>query len=710
MTKILHLEDNDNDAALICAALGHEIACQLTRVQTREGFLEALHQDHWDIILSDYSLPSYDGMSALKLAAEKCPGVPFIFVTGTLGEERAVATLKNGATDFILKRRLARLPRAVTAARLQAQAEAALRRSEEQFRQLAENIHEVFWMMDPPARKILYVSPAYEQIWGQTCKGLYANPESWLDSIHPEDRKTAGETFLRQIQGELIENEYRIVQPSGCIRWIRDRTFPVRDNDGNMVRLAGVAEDATERKLAELQLTHQALHDEMTGLPNRRLFRERLQRAIAECEPNRSGAVFFIDLDEFKLVNDTLGHAEGDNLLKAVANRLLAVCPDSATVARFGGDEFMLVATGFEAPVSVLHLGQKLTSCLDEPFRMAGRELFIGASIGISLFPENGTDVYDLKRSANIAMHEAKRVGKNQIMFFDPVLADEARERMEMEARLRRAVTLSEFKLQFQPQFASGRSRPSRFEALIRWYPSDAQPVPPLKFIPIAEQNGLIVPIGTWVLRDACQQCAAWQHGNLSGVGVAVNVSASQFECRDFVEVVTRTLESTALPPHLLELELTEGVLLRNVEESVQTLTKLRSLGVTIALDDFGTGYSSLSYLQDLPLDALKIDRTFLTHAEGRQTGAAVLRCVIELAHALGLRVVGEGVETTAQLELLGSLGCDEYQGFLLGKPSFDAAGEISAGTWNPVHFGANGSLLECTQLTSEGMFSEFFS
>jgi EAL domain-containing protein (putative c-di-GMP-specific phosphodiesterase class I) len=289
-------------------------------------------------------------------------------------------------------------------------------------------------------------------------------------------------------------------------------------------------------------------------------------------------------------------------------------------------------------------------------------------------------------------MHEAKRAGKNQVRFFTPRFADAARERLEMETRLRTALSLSEFKLQFQPQFASGRWCPSRFEALIRWYPRDGQPVEPKKFIPIAEQNGLIVPIGTWVLHEACRQCAAWQNGKLTGAGVAVNVSASQFACRDFVDIVVRTLEATRLAPHLLELELTERVLLQDVKESVQTLTILRNLGVTIALDDFGTGYSSLSYLQNLPLDTLKIDRSFLIETGSRKQGAAILRCIVDLAHTLGLRVVAEGVETSAQLDLLGSLGCDEIQGFFLGGPLFEVASTADTGIWNPACFGAAAS------------------
>jgi diguanylate cyclase (GGDEF)-like protein/PAS domain S-box-containing protein len=570
-------------------------------------------------------------------------------------------------------------------------AEQTLQSSEEKFRQLAENIREVFWIMDAAAAEMLYVSPAYEQVFGQDCGDLYANPRSWILAIHPEDRAVAEETFVRQVRGEILENEYRIVRPFGDIRWIRNRAFPVRDADGAIVRLAGIAEDTTERKLAELQLGHQALYDELTDLPNRRLFRERLRQAVAECEAGKVGGVFFIDIDQFKLVNETLGHATGDRLLKEAARRLLAVCRESDTLARFGGDEFILLATGFDGSEPVRHFGERLIACMEEPFGIDDREVFVSTSIGISLFPKNGTDPLVLKTEANVAMHEAKRAGKHQIKFFSAGFADAARERLDLETKLQRALARSEFKLHFQPQFAADRSRPSRFEALIRWYPPDEQPIPPLKFIPLAEQNGLIAPIGSWVLHEACRRCAEWQTGSLKGAGVAVNVSALQFVRPDFVELVARTLESTGLRPELLELELTESVLIQNMATSDLTLKSLRSLGVTIALDDFGTGYSSLSYLQALQIDALKMDRSFLMEAVGGRRGVAVMRWVVEMAHALGLRVVAEGVETTAQLEFLASIGCDEIQGYLLGRPSFEVAGVAGAIKWHTVNRAAVG-------------------
>ncbi len=421
-------------------------------------------------------------------------------------------------------------------------------------------------MMDPATFEICYVSPAYETNLGPDLRQPFMRtPESWMYAIHPDDRQTAGEIFHRQLRGEILANEYRIVQPSGAVRWIRDRSFPIRDAAGKIVRLAGVAEDMTERKLAELRITHQAFYDDLTDLPNRTLFREKLTLAIAASGPDKTGAVFFIDLDQFKLVNDTLGHSAGDQLLKEISRRFLSVCRESDTLARFGGDEFMLAATGFRDTEGVRRFAASLLACLDAPFSVPGREVFIGASIGISLFPENGTDPLALKRDADLAMHEAKRAGKNQVRFFTPAMEEAARERLGMETRLRKALARSEFRLQFQPQFPSGSSRPSRFEALIRWCCPDEEPVAPLRFIAIAEQNGLIVQIGTWVLEEACRRCAEWQTGNLYGAAVAVNISALQFACPDFVETVARALKS-GLPAAPLELELTETIFVKDSE------------------------------------------------------------------------------------------------------------------------------------------------
>jgi diguanylate cyclase (GGDEF)-like protein/PAS domain S-box-containing protein len=553
-------------------------------------------------------------------------------------------------------------------------AEEDLGQSEEKFRQFAANVREVLWILSVDTFQILFVSPAYEQIWQRTCESLYKDPYGWMDAIHPDDRAAARMIFGRQLQGEAVDNEYRIVQPNGEERWIRDRAFPIRNEEGRIVRLGGVAEDITDWKRYEISLRHQALHDQLTDLPNRRLLMTKLETAMNHPQDALDTlAVFFIDLDRFKLVNDTMGHAAGDQLLRAVSMRLRAVTRAGDTLARVGGDEFTLIAGGFSTRDQVRKLGKTLLECLEAPFVVDGRELFIGASLGVSLFPGDGDDCDMLQRNADTAAQQAKRGGRGQLIFFSRKFAEETRERLSMESRLRRALASGEFRLQFQPQFRRDGIGLVRYEALIRWHPDDGPPVPPLSFIPIAEENGLIVPIGSWVLAEACRTAAAWQEGARKGVGVAVNVSARQFANPEFVDLVARIVRESGLPVHLLELELTESVFIADLGDSAEKLTQLKKLGVSVALDDFGTGYSSLSYLQNLPIDVIKIDRQFIAETGQKQSGEAILRCLIDLAHAIGIRVIAEGVETTGQLQLLQRLGCDEMQGFLLGKPAFES-------------------------------------
>lgn len=550
-------------------------------------------------------------------------------------------------------------------------AEEELRRSEEKFRQFGENVHQVFWLYSLETFEVLYVNPAYEKVWQRSLASVYANPRAWLDAIHPDDRASLEAMFHRESKEEILEHEYRIVQPSGAIRWIRSITFPIRDAERRVIRLGGVAEDITERKQYQMSLEHQASHDQLTDLPNRRMLARELDTAIARRKA-RGGllAVFYIDLDRFKLVNDSLGHGAGDELLREVSARLREVTRSSDLLARVGGDEFILIAPDFENKEEVSHFGHRLLDSLRPAFRIAGRELFIGASVGVSLCPQDGQTSDVLQRSADAALQDAKRKGSARVSFFSERFAQEAADRLAMETRLRQALVRHEFRLVYQPQFAGCGTQLAGFEALIRWHPPGSEPVPPDRFIPVAEENGLIVPIGYWVVSEACRAAAEWQTRGYAGIAVAVNVSARQFADADLIPQVLAALKSSGLPPGLLQLEITESVFIADLRESARRLTALRQLGISVALDDFGTGYASLSYLRHLPIDVMKIDRSFLEDTGAKESGEAVLRCVIDLAHALGIRVLAEGVETPDQRDLLYRLGCDAMQGFLLGTPA----------------------------------------
>jgi diguanylate cyclase (GGDEF)-like protein/PAS domain S-box-containing protein len=452
-------------------------------------------------------------------------------------------------------------------------------------------------------------------------------------------------------------------------------TFPVEIRQ-NFLEFQGheysccMSRDITERKRAEAELSRQALHDALTGLPNRRYLEKRLASIIEQARSRHQNVgVVYLDLDGFKLVNDTLGHAVGDQLLKKVALRLQESLRGSDMLFRMGGDEFTLVLNDVSDQPTVALIAHKVLANLHECFTIEPHDLSITASLGISMFPCDGDDESQLLCSADAAMYESKRQGKNRIQFFTREMGEQARERLDLENNLRRAVSRNELSLDYQPEFCIHTGKILRHEALLRWNHPTLGSIPPLKFIPIAEETALIVPIGTWVLEQACRRAHSWQ-ADAEGVGVGVNVSLLQFARTDFVETVTDILTKTGLNATLLELELTESVLMRNVEDTAEKVSRLRSLGVSVSIDDFGTGYSSLSYLQKLPINNLKIDRSFIRDIVSDANAIALTGALISMAHSLGMKVVVEGIETAGQLEAIQKLGCDVGQGFLLGMPS----------------------------------------
>ena len=548
----------------------------------------------------------------------------------------------------------------------------ALRKSEEKFRQLAENIHEVFWMMNATATEILYVSPAYEEIWERTCEELYRNAMDWLDAIEPEDRERAHSTFLRQMQGEQIESEYRIRTPKGDVKWVRDRAFAIRNDAGEITRVAGVAEEITARKNAESELAHQAQHDHLTGLPNRLSFSDRLETSIIRARDcNRPTAVIYVDLDGFKFINDSLGHEAGDTLLQEVAGRLLRFVRGTDTLARMGGDEFMLVISDLEDDRTALSIAERLRGELAKSFNLAGHELFVTASIGVAMYPRDGLDVSTLRRNADTAMYAAKRSGKDRVQMFSPAMQESFQEHWQIETAMRHALEDgNQFHLAYQPIVEACGRKPIAFEALLRWENPSLGAVSPSKFIAIAEESGLILKLGAWALRQACLECRSWQEDGLRGVRVCVNASPLELASPEYTNHVLRTLEETGLAGNLLEIEVTETVLMRGMKECVRKLSALRSHGVRVSIDDFGTGYSSLAYLPTLPIDTLKIDRSFVTGLGAAAASRSLIEGIIVIAHSMGKRVVVEGVENEGQFEILQQLGCDEIQGYLIGRPS----------------------------------------
>jgi diguanylate cyclase (GGDEF)-like protein len=425
----------------------------------------------------------------------------------------------------------------------------------------------------------------------------------------------------------------------------------------------------------EAQLVLRAHHDDLTGLPNRALLSERLQQELAHAR--RSGnqlALLFLDLDRFKSVNDTLGHDGGDQLLRVAAERLSACVRESDTVARLGGDEFVVLLTGLNNPLQAAALAGQILDLLSEPFTISGSECFIGASIGVSVFPSDGTTAEELLKQADIAMYRAKAAGRGRFVFFEESMNVEQRDRALMERELHLAITRNQFSVHYQPRVDLRDGRLLGAEALLRWNHPELGSVSPAVFIPLAEDVGLIDTIGPWVLRQVCAQLAVWQAAGYAVGTVAVNVSGRQFKSSDLVAQVQQALESSGLAPHILELEVTEGVLIENVESVIEVLGRLKQIGVSVALDDFGTGYSSMAYLRRLPIDVLKIDQSFVRDLAHDEDARSIVQAIIAMAHALHKSVVAEGVETLVQANLLRTWGCNEAQGYYFSRPVTAAA------------------------------------
>ncbi|HEX3986917.1 MAG TPA: EAL domain-containing protein [Acidobacteriaceae bacterium] len=463
------------------------------------------------------------------------------------------------------------------------------------------------------------------------------------------------------------------VQPTGC-----DEITRLGEGFNSM--LLKLERQAAEKKAFAAQLQHQALNDDLTGLPNRRLLADRLSHALAVAERQQlQVALVYIDLDGFKLVNDSLGHAVGDLLLRQVARRLQSRARQSDTLARLGGDEFAVVIVGACAGSDAAQVSAALLEALAPPFTVEDHEIGISASIGVSLFPENGATPLLLLQQADSAMYSAKKMGKNRMVCFSPELGASVRERLDLETQLRNALANGEIAVWYQPEFEVLARRLIRFEALARWPHPVLGMIPPSKFIPIAEETGLIVLLGRLVMETACREAMRWQSADQESVQVAVNVSSLQLMRDNFVEDVAGILEKTGLPPHLLQIELTESVMLSGAQSAAVTMHRLADLGVSLAIDDFDTGYSCLSYLPQLPFDALKIDRSFVCELGTRPETEALVHSLVILAHKLGMRVIAEGIETEKQLERIADLGTNEVQGYLLGKPTPDPLGFLAS-------------------------------
>jgi len=491
--------------------------------------------------------------------------------------------------------------------------------------------------------------------------------------LHPAESARqfyADEQAVVQTGKPMLDIDEFIVDADGRQKWLSTTKVPLRDENDQVIGIVGICRDVTEKKRAEAQIRFMALHDVLTGLPNRSMLMERLQGAIEQAKRNAGKVtVVFIDLDNFKLVNDSLGHGAGDALLKTVAERMIKCVRGSDMVVRLGGDEFVVLLGGQDEradPRLILH---RLRSAIAEPVPVEGQLFRITSSIGVASYPQDGQDAETLLLNADVAMYQAKEQGRDAFQFYTPEMNAAARERRILQEGLRHAIAANQFTLHYQPQIDLRTGTIFAVEALVRWNHPELGLVAPSRFIPMAEESGLIVPLGDWVLHEACRQNKAWQDAGMPPISVCVNVSARQFRDKAWVERVARALAETGLAPRYLELELTESLLMHDVSHTVATMRELQAMGVHFSIDDFGTGYSSLSALKSFPVARLKIDQSFVRNLPNDVNERSIATAVISLGQKLHMRVIAEGVETAEQMEFLRSHDCDEVQGYHFSRP-----------------------------------------
>ena len=678
--RVLHFEDNPLDAELIQQAVRNDCPpCELTWVSNRAEYEAAVARDRFDLILSDYNIPDYGGLHALAAARKHQPETPVIVITGTLSEDEAVECIKAGATDYMLKSRLQRLAPAVIRALREAAEQrerretvAALRLSEERLQLALEASEVAVWEVDVISGNVA-VSRQFGPMLGYSADEVPSRIDGWTKLTHPADVKKLRVELARHHRGESagIDLEYRVRARDGQWRWLHTTGRAVkRDSAGRALRMCGTHRDVTELKRYRTELEFRVNYDGLTGLANKNLLGDRLDQAIAFGHRTRRGfGVMYLDLDRFKVVNDSLGHAAGDELLKVIATRLKDVVREADTVARLGGDEFAVLLHELEQASSASVIGHKILAAVEEPIAISGQEVFTSASIGVALYPGDGQNRDALLKNADIAMYRAKSAGRNQMYFYTEDLNANALDRLRLEADLRHALAQQQFELHYQPRLDLRTGRVTSVEALVRWRRSDGNLVLPGAFIPLAEETGLIVPIGEWVLHAACNQMRSWRDAGRGDMRVAVNLSGRQFRQPDLAQRIGAVLRDTGLESRNLEVEITESAAMHDAATAIEVLGELHALGVAQAIDDFGTGYSSLAYLKRFPIDYLKIDQSFVCGLPADENDRHIARAIIALGRSLELTLIAEGVETEAQRTFLREHDCDEMQGYLFCRP-----------------------------------------
>jgi len=674
--RILLIEDDPGDASLIAAYLRPArfagLAPQLVVAASLNEARDKLKEAVPDLILLDLALPDSAGLATVTAVHDLLPETPIVVLSGHRDAEFEAEVLEAGAQDYLVKGEFdtEHISRSIRHARTRARLEARLKLQDAALRAVASGI--VITDIDAT---IQWVNPAFSQITGYSLEEVIGHkPKELIRSGLNDDAlyETLWQTIL---SGQVWRGELINKRRDGSVYDEELAITPVRNALGEIQHFVAVKQDISERKANEERIRQLAFYDALTSLPNRRLLRDRLHQALAACgRKHHSGALLFIDLDNFKGLNDSLGHDVGDLLLIQVAQRLVECVREGDTVSRLGGDEFVIMLEDLsgktEAAASQAEgVGEKILTALNRPYSINGHDLHSTPSIGITLFNGSQDSIDDLLRRADLAMYQAKEAGRNTLRFFDRAMQARVEARAALEQELRRGLQAGQFLLHYQPQ-VDGSGRLTGAEALLRWKHPRRGLIAPAEFIALAEETGLIVSLGQWVLVEACRQLMLWaNHPASSHLTLAVNVSARQFRHPNFIDQVLAILEQSGANPNLLKLELTESLLLDNVEATAEKMVTLKAHGIGFALDDFGTGYSSLAYLKRLPLDQLKIDRSFVQDVLSNPNDAVISRTIIALGQSLGLPVIAEGVETSSQRDFLAGNGCRAFQGYLFGKP-----------------------------------------
>jgi diguanylate cyclase (GGDEF)-like protein/PAS domain S-box-containing protein len=678
-TKLVALAVSRDEAAHApVRALLRELNAEVHLVSTEEAALGAVQEHSHDAVLVDADMGAETtGLAVARALLAAAPHLPLLLLTPEEDPEIALAAADAGVSEVLALSELTarRLERAIRVAGSHQRALRRLAESEERLALALRGANDGLWDWDVRAER-LYLSPRFKAMLGYEEHEIGDTPGEWLGRVHPDDRAALTQALEAHLAGHSgrFEFEHRVQHRDGTHRWMLARGSAVRTSQGRATRMVGSLTDVTDRKRAEQRLQHDALHDSLTGLPNRALFLDRLDQAIRRAQrraPHACATVLFLDLDRFKVVNDSLGHSVGDRLLVAVARRVESALRPNDTVARIGGDEFTVLLDDMCDAREATLVAERVQQTLAAPFHLDGRELFVAASIGIALATADAAPE-EVLRDADVAMYRAKADGRARHAVFDARMHEQVMRRLDVEGQLRRAIEQRRLEIAYQPIVQSATGRLVGLEALCRW-PAGSEPA---EFVPIADETGLIVPLGRWVLETACAQLAEWRRlPRGAALTIGVNVSGRQLADPGFVTVLGDVLSATGLDPRALRLEVSEHDLSRDPEALRAILQQaLEAHGVRSQVDDFGTGASSLRLVHRFPGDAIKIDRG-LVIGMGHDAGSfEIVKAIVGLAHNLGLEVIAEGVETREQLDYLKVLGCEFAQGFHIGAPLAPAA------------------------------------